>query len=75
MELGKFVREERIRRGWTQQQLADLAGVGLNFVYQLEKEKPTVRLDTTNQVLKALGFEVGVQRYFRPWENEVALTG
>lgn len=74
MGIGKFVKEERIRLGWTQQQLADKAGVGLNFVYQLEKEKPTVRLDTTNQVLKALGYEISVQRYFRPW-GDVALTG
>ena len=74
MGIGRFVREERIRLGLTQQQLADKAGVGLNFVYQLEKEKPTVRLDTTNMVLKALGYEIGVQRYFKPWAD-VALTG
>lgn len=71
MEIGKFVREERRRRGLTQQQLADQAGVGLNFVYQLEKNKQTVQLDTTNQVLRALGYRVGVIRDFDPWADEV----
>lgn len=69
MEIGSFVRTERKRRGWTQQQLADLAGVGLNFVYQLEKNKATVQLLTTNQVLKALGYKVGVLRNFDPWSD------
>jgi len=67
MGIGQFVRQNRLLQGLTQQQLADRAGVGLNFVYQLEKEKPTVRLDTTNQVLRALGYEISVQRHFTPW--------
>lgn len=67
MEIGSFVRAERKRLGWTQQQLANYAGVGLNFVYQLEKNKPTVQLATTNQVLQALGYRVGVMRDFKPW--------
>jgi len=77
MKIGDFVREERLRQGLTQQQLANKAGVGLNFVYQLEKNKPTVRLDTTNQVLLALGYEVTAQRYFSPWSAKatLALTG
>lgn len=69
MEIGSFVRSERKRRGWTQQELADKAGVGLNFVYQLEKNKPTVQLSTTNQVLKTLGYRVGVLRNFEPWTD------
>jgi y4mF family transcriptional regulator len=67
MEIGKFVRQERHRQGLTQQELADKAEVGLNFVYQLEKNKPTVQLDKTNQVLRSLGFEIGALRRFDPW--------
>ncbi len=62
MELGNFVREKRRGMRLTQQQLADMAGVGLNFVYQLEKNKQTVQLDCTKQVLDALGYEIE----FRP---------
>jgi y4mF family transcriptional regulator len=67
-EIGAFVKEERLRRGLSQQQLADLADVGLNFVYQLEKNKVTVQLDKTNQVLRSLGYELGALRRFEPWE-------
>ena len=71
MNIGRFVKAERKRLGLTQQELADRAGVGLNFVYQLEKDKKTVQLDTTNQVLRALGYQVGVSRYFSPWDQQV----
>ena len=67
--IGDFVRQERKRQGMTQQQLAVKSGVGLNFVYQLEKNKATVQLDVTNQVLYALGYELGVARRFKPWEE------
>ena len=69
MDIGNFVRNERKRRGMTQKELADLSGVGLNFVYQLEKNKKTVQLDSTNCVLQALGYRVGVIREFKPWEQ------
>ena len=69
IDIGTFVRQERKRRGLTQQELASMAGVGLNFVYQLEKNKQTVQLETTNLVLNALGYKVGVMRDFRPWAN------
>ncbi|NRA65085.1 MAG: helix-turn-helix transcriptional regulator [Pseudobacteriovorax sp.] len=72
MNVGDFVRQQRKRLGLTQKELADAAGVGLNFVYQLEKNKKTVQLDTTNQVLKALGYKVGVVRDFNPWVHPVA---
>lgn len=68
MEVGDFVRGERKRQGLTQQQLANKSGVGLNFVYQLEKNKPSVQLDSLNQVLRALGYCVSVKRDFRPWD-------
>ena len=60
MDLGLFVRERRKAMGLTQQQLADQAGVGLNFVYQLEKNKPSVQLDCMRQVLEALGYGITV---------------
>jgi y4mF family transcriptional regulator len=70
MEIGTFIRKERQRRGLTQQQLADKANVGLNFVYQLEKNKQTVQLDKANQVLRSLGYEIGAFRCFDPWQED-----
>ena len=60
MDIGNLVRAERKQRGLTQKQLADKAGVGLNFVYQLEKNKPSVQLDCTRQVLEALDLQLTV---------------
>ena len=74
IEIGTFVKQERKRRGLTQQELASMSGVGLNFVYQLEKNKQTVQLETTNHVLKALGYKVSVQRDFRPWAEAPVKT-
>jgi y4mF family transcriptional regulator len=70
MGIGDFVRSERKRQGLTQQQLAARSGVGLNFVYQLEKNKASVQLDSVNQVLRALGYQIGVIRDFRPWDQD-----
>ena len=49
------MRARRVALRLTQADLADLAGVGLAFLYDLERGKPTVRLDKTLAVLRALG--------------------
>ncbi len=41
---------------------AKRAGVGLRFLRELEKGKPTVRLDKLNQVLDFLGFHLELAR-------------
>lgn len=43
----------------TQIDLAEKSGVGLRFVRELERGKPTLRLDKVNQVLALFGHEVG----------------
>ncbi len=60
--IGNAVKSERMKQGLTQQQLADKADVGLNFVYQLEKNKPRVQMDSVLKVLRALGFELSLMR-------------
>jgi y4mF family transcriptional regulator len=44
----------------TQPQLAAAAGVGLRFLVELERGKPTVRLDRMLAVLDALGLEIQI---------------
>ena len=53
--LGQRVRDHRKRLRLTQKQLADLSGCGPDFLYDLERGKPTVRLDKLVLVLEALG--------------------
>jgi len=60
--IGEIVKKERRALGLSQRELGDLATTGLNFVSQLERGKPTVRLDKVNALLKVLGLQLSVTR-------------
>lgn len=60
-DLGCRIRAERRRLGLRQDQFAGSAGVGLRFLVDLERGKPTVRLDKVLDVLQALGLTLEVQ--------------
>ncbi len=51
----------RKRSGLTQQELAELAGVGKNLVYDLEKGHESVRLENLLKVLRVLNIELDFQ--------------
>jgi y4mF family transcriptional regulator len=61
LALGSRVRAERRRLGLRQDQFAASAGVGLRFLVDLERGKPTVRLDKVLSVLDALGLTLDVR--------------
>ena len=42
----------------TQSELALVSGVGLRFIHDLERGKPTIRLAPTMRVLAALGIQL-----------------
>lgn len=60
-ELGQAIRKQRKALRLTQAQLAQLAGCGLAFLYQLEKGKPSVRLDKLLDVLGVLGLQLRLE--------------
>jgi y4mF family transcriptional regulator len=59
-EIGVIVREARVAQGLRQDQLAAAAGVGVRFIVELERGKPTVRLAKVLAVLDALGCRLQV---------------
>lgn len=59
-EIARVVRHARLAQGLRQDQLAAAAGVGLRFLVELERGKPTVRLDKVLAVLNALGCRLDV---------------
>jgi y4mF family transcriptional regulator len=59
-QLGAAVRAARERMGFTQEQLARRASVGLKFLYELESGKETLRADKVRDVLDALSLELRV---------------
>lgn len=58
--LASAVRAQRQGLGLTQVELADIAAVGLAFLYELEHGKATVRMDKVIAVLGALGLELQI---------------
>ena len=67
-ELGMFVRMQRKQKGLTQAELAKKAGVGLRFLSELERGKPTCQLAPTMRVIAALGLKVNLTP-LRQWEH------
>jgi y4mF family transcriptional regulator len=57
--VGQFVRARRRSNKMTQRQLGELAGVGTRAVSELERGKPTLRMDIVNRVLEVFGQMLG----------------
>jgi Predicted transcriptional regulator with C-terminal CBS domains len=56
--LSLVIRQHRKIAGLSQLQLAELAGVGKTVIFDLEKGKETVQLDTLRKILNALNIKV-----------------
>lgn len=54
-DLGRQIRARRTAQGLTQTELADVSGVTLRFVSELENGKETAQLAGIQRVLAALG--------------------
>ena len=67
-ELGETIRAERRRQGLTQDELAQLSGVGINFVSQIERGKPTAEIGKVFAVLRMLGI-VSIAERRREWRR------
>ena len=60
-ELGAAIRSERKRLGVRQKDLAMVAGTGVRFLVELERGKPTARMDGVFKVLRALGSRLAIE--------------
>ena len=61
LRLGRAIRSRRRALKLTQKTLAAYAGVGVAFLYELEKGKASVQMDKLAQVLDVLGLEIKLQ--------------
>ena len=57
-DLGKVIRDERKKKGFTQTKLAHYSGVGINFISNLERGKKTSEIGKVLQVAHALGIDI-----------------
>jgi y4mF family transcriptional regulator len=60
LTLNEYVRSKRKALGFSREELALKAGVGLRFLRELEQGKETLKMDKVNQVLKLFGVQLGV---------------
>ena len=57
-ELAEVIRMHRKAAGLSRAQLSEMAGVGKTVIYDIEKGKETVQLDTLRKVLKVLNIKI-----------------
>ena len=70
--LAKVIRRHRKAAKLSQLQLAEMAGVGKTVVFDIEKGKETIKLDTLKKILKVLNIKV---RLISPLMNQLIITG
>lgn len=58
--LNEYVKSKRKVLGFSREEFARKAGVGLRFLRELEQGKETLKMDKVNQVLKLFGMQLGV---------------
>ena len=66
--LGAFIKFHRKEAGLTQLQLADLAGIGKTTVFDIEKNKESIRWDNLKAVIKVLNIDI---RLISPLKNKL----
>ncbi|MFS9259020.1 helix-turn-helix transcriptional regulator [Streptococcus infantis] len=60
--ISKRIRLLRIERGYTQEQLEEMADLGTNYVYKLENLSTNLKIQTLEKVMEAL--EVDLDTFF-----------
>ena len=60
--MGARIRARRRELGLTQTELAGVARTSLRFVSEVERGKPTARLDGVLRLLAALGLELRIEQ-------------
>lgn len=58
--MGESIRELRVAQGWTQEQLAEIAGITTANVRRIEAGRYAVPLDVLNKIAGALNAELRI---------------
>lgn len=72
--IGSIIRFHRRKAGLTQKQLATLAGVGKSAVFNIEKGKISIRLNTLTAILSVLNISLELESpLMEQWNMEKQL--
>ncbi len=66
--LARIIKKHRKAAGLSQLQLAEMAGVGKTVVFDIEKGKETIQLNTLRKILKVLNIQVALNS---PFMNQI----
>lgn len=58
--MGEMIRAMRVAQGWTQEQLAEIAGIKAANVRSIEAGRYAVNLDVLNKIAEALSAELQI---------------
>jgi len=58
IKFGKRVREERLKRGLSQEDLADKAGVHRTYIGMIERAEKNITLENIDKIAKALDVKI-----------------
>lgn len=56
--MGEYIRELRTAQGWTQEQIAEIAGITMSNLCRIEAGRYAVSLDILNKIAGALNAEL-----------------
>ncbi len=59
-QFGNKVREERRKRGYSQEQFADLAGVHRTYIGMIERAEKNITLESIGKIARALDVKIAV---------------
>ncbi len=59
-QFGNKVREERLRRSYSQEQLADLAGLHRTYIGMIERAEKNITLENIGKIAKALDLKIAI---------------
>jgi y4mF family transcriptional regulator len=71
-ELAEVIRMHRKAAKLSRVQLAELAGVGKTVIYDIEKGKETIQLDTLRKILRVLNIKIVLTS---PFMDNLTSTG
>jgi transcription regulator len=67
LSVGSQIKKHRVKRGFTQQELANLSDLSLPFINLVENEKRNLSVDTLIRILNALN--VTPSEFFLPFSD------
>ena len=69
--VAKQIRHLRLKKGMTQEALAEKAELGFNYIYRLESKELNVKIDTIEKIIHALNVDVSTFFNVETQEREV----